>query len=119
MVLRVGLILVILSGLAIALFSAGVLLLGISLSGDGRALADLWPLVITLVLALVGMWGTAKRRLWGPLLVAASSGAWVAIAALNIAGSAPAAFAVSAVLAIIVAIGLWRTPSAEGPQSRT
>lgn len=105
--LRLGLILVALAGVAELLLSAGGILVGVGLGGS--LVTDLWPLVGTLVAALFGLWGTAVGSIWGPLLVAASSIGWTVIAALNIGSWQAALFAVATALAIVVAPALWRT----------
>lgn len=116
-----GRILVLLSGIAGLLLSVGGLLFAVGLGGgDVSIVADLWVLLATLVIAAVGIWGTAAKRTWGPLAVAASSGAWAVISAtfLGIPWAA-VAFALSALLAIAVAFALSRTttPDALEPPS--
>jgi hypothetical protein len=112
-VLRLGLFVVALSGIAGILLSAGGLLLAVGLGGTDALASGYWILFVTLILALVAVWGTASKRTWGPLFAAASSGAWVVLSALNIAAWVAAAFAVAAVLALVLAVGLWRTPPSE------
>jgi hypothetical protein len=114
--LRLGLLLVVLSGIAGLLLSAGGLLLSIGLGGVDALGEGYWILLVTLLLGLLAVWGTASRRIWGPLSAAASSGAWVLLSALNIAAWVAASFAVAAVLALVVAVGLWRTPRSESPE---
>lgn len=115
--LRVGRILVILSGFAGVLLSLFGLLFAIGLGGpDPNIVAVVSASVALLVIGLVGVFGTVSERTWGPMVLAASSGAWAVIWAsyLN-APLAAVAFGISALLAIAVAFGLWKTKTPEGP----
>lgn len=105
--LRIGRILVILAGVAAMLLSAILLLFSL---GFGAPIQDVLPSALLAVAALVGIAGTAGRRGWGALLVAISTGGL----ALTYFGSDPwqaAAWGLATVMAIVVAIGLWRARS--------
>jgi hypothetical protein len=109
--LRLGLIVTILCGIGELLLSGLFLLVFVAFSGD---LAG-WPeIVIALVLALIGIIGTATRHIWGPLAVAGS--AFVLLGQFASSGALPAlAFGAAAIVGLAVAGGLWQTHYPEVP----